>query len=256
MLKVFMIKQFIVLLLFVSSLLVSTALACETKAVVPVYVYHQQPPYIINFSEQKGLYFDFVSRLNSLSERFLFEVTLIPRKRAERMLENQIMEGILLGVNPKWFKDKAETKYLWTDEVFTDRDEVVSLKANAIEFNGANSLTDLVVGGVRGFYYYGINELVAAKKAKRIDTVSEPDLFTMMLKERVDVTIISKLTYNYMINNNGWQNQFYLSVIPHDIYQRRMLVPRNMSETFMPLQALILKIQQDKNWQENIARYQ
>ncbi len=91
----------------------------------------------------------------------------------------------------------------------------------------------MVFGGVRGFYYYGITELVTAKKAKRIDTVSEPDLFTMLLKQRVDVTIISKLTFNYMVKKNNWQNDFYLSTIPHDTYERRILVPLNMTETFL-----------------------
>lgn len=253
---VFMSKLRIILFTFSVLLLAPSAFANGGKVIVPVYVYHQQPPYIISSSEKSGLYFDFVKHLNALSKNYFFEVTFMPRKRVERMLEKQTMDGILLGVNPKWFKDKTETKYLWTAEVFNDRDEVVSLKSKSIEFSGADSLTDMVVGGVRGFYYYGINELVAAKKAKRIDTVSEPDLFMMMLKERVDVTILSLLTYNYMVKENNWQNEFYLSVIPHDIYQRRILVPRNMKQAYQPLQELITQIQQNKSWQDKILSYQ
>ncbi len=244
------------LLILIISLFISTASAGENKRLVPVYVYHQQPPYIIDFSLQSGLYFDFVKRLNTLSENYHFEVTSIPRKRAERMLDNHSMDGILLGVSPKWFKDKKETKYLWSSAIFNDSDEVVSLKNKAIEFTNPESLTGMVVGGVRGFYYYGINELVTAKKAKRIDTVNEPNLFTMLLKQRVDVTIISKLTFHYMVKKNDWQNNFYLSAIPHDIYERRILVPRNMEKVFQPLQNLVDKVKQDNRWQKNISRYQ
>ncbi len=112
----------------------SSALAIEAKLLVPVYVYHQQPPYIIQFGKQTGLYFDFVERLNTLSESYHFEVIFIPRKRVERMLGSNSLDGILLGVNPKWFKDNNETKYLWSTAAFNDRDEVVSLKNKSIEF--------------------------------------------------------------------------------------------------------------------------
>jgi len=197
-----------------------------------------------------------VQHLNTLSDNYHFEVTLIPRKRVEHMLDRGSLDGILLGVNPKWFKDKHERKYLWSSAIFNDSDEVVSLKNKAIEFINPDSLTGMVVGGVRGFYYYGINELVTAKKAKRIDTVSEPDLFTMLIKQRVDVTIISKLTFNYMVQEKNWQNYFHLSATPHDTYERRILVPRNMARTFQPLQQLVDKIKQDKAWQQTLNRYQ
>lgn len=251
-----MAKNLFFLLILISSLIVENVLATEVKSLVPVYVYHQQPPYIIHLDKQTGLYFDFVKRLNALSDDYNFEVMFIPRKRVERMLESNSMNGILLGVNPKWFKDKNESKYLWSSVIFHDRDEVVSLKAKPVEFNGAESLSGMVVGGVRGFYYYGINELVLAKKAKRIDTVNEPNLFILLLKQRVDLTIISKLTFNYMVEQNEWQNDFHLSTIPHDIYQRRILVPRNMKATYQPLQQLLGKIKQDKAWQQTISLYQ
>jgi len=232
------------------------ASAKENKPLIPVYVYHQQPPYIIDFSMQKGLYFEFVKRLNILSDNYRFEVIYIPRKRVERMLEQHSMNGILLGVNPKWFKDKDESKYLWSSVVFNDRDEIVSLKSKPVEYSGPDSLAGMIIAGVRGFYYYGINELVSANKAQRIDTVSEPDLFMMLLKQRADVTIISKLTFNYMINNNDWQSSFHLSATPHDIYQRRILIPRNMAKTHQPIQQHIIKIQQDITWLHTLANYE
>jgi polar amino acid transport system substrate-binding protein len=250
-----MTKHLSIILLLLSFSLLPFVAAGENKPLIPVYVYHQQPPYIIDFSMQKGLYFEFVKRLNTLSDNYRFEVIFIPRKRVERMLDEHSMEGILLGVNPKWFKDKDETKYLWSSVVFNDRDEIVSLKSKPVEYSGPDSLTDMVIAGVRGFYYYGINELVLANKAKRIDTVNEPDLFTMLLKQRADVTIISKLTFNYMIKENNWKNSFHLSTKPHDIYQRRILIPHKMAKIHQPLQQHIIKIQQDTTWQDTLANY-
>jgi len=250
-----MIKHLSIIIFFIGSFLPSYVTAVETKPLVPVYVYHQQPPYIIDFKNKKGLYFEFVNRLDTLSENYRFEVVFIPRKRVERMLDDHSMDGILLGVNPKWFKDKDESKYLWSSVIFNDRDDIVSLKANPVEYSGVESLSGMVIAGVRGFYYYGINELVLAKKAKRIDTVSEPDLFIMLLKQRADVTIISKLTFNYMVKAHGWKNSFHRSVIPHDIYERRILILKNMAKIHQSLQPLIAKIQQDMTWQSTLAKY-
>jgi len=248
-------KHLSTLLILIGCFLTSSALAGETKTLVPVYVYHQQPPYIIHFEQQSGLYFDFVKRLNALSDNYNFEVTFIPRKRVEYMLDNHSMDGILLGVNPKWFKDKNETKYLWSSVIFNDRDEIVSLKSNSVEFSGPESLAGMVIGGVRGFYYYGINELVLAKRAMRVDTVSEPDLFTMLIKQRVAVTIISRLTFDYMVKRNNWQNDFYLSSTPHDVFERRILIPKNMTSIYPHLQLIISKVQQYEAWQKVIASY-
>lgn len=250
-----MVKYLLSLCLFIFSLTVPIALALSHKQVVPVYVYHLQPPLIINLQNNDGIYFEFVKRLNLLSNKYEFEVISIPRKRVERMLDTQSMQGILLGVNPKWFKDSLETKYLWTTEIISGRDEVVSLKSNSYEFNGAESLTGKVIGGVRGFYYYGVNELVLAKKAQRVDTVSEPDLMSMLLKQRVEVAIIGKLTFEYMVKQNNWQDKFYLSNIPHDIFARKILVPRDLAVIHQHLQQLNTIVQQDKTWQRITASY-
>lgn len=250
-----MAKYLFILSLLVSLLFMPNVVAGAAKSLVPVYVYHLQPPLIINLASKRGIYFEFVKRLNLLSDKYEFEVVSIPRKRVERMLDTHSMHGILLGVNPKWFKDKQEKKHLWTAKILSGRDEVVSLKAAAHEFEGASSLTDKVIGGVRGFYYYGINELILAKQAKRVDTVSEPDLLSMLLKQRVEVAIIGKLTFEYMIKQNSWQDKFYLSNKPHDTFERKILIPRTMADVHQHLQQLNSKVQLDESWQDIIASY-
>lgn len=249
-------KHLATLLFAIVFLVIASASADETKPLVPVYVYHQQPPFIVNIEKKQGLYFDFVRRLNALNDEYLFKVTYVPRKRVERMLESHSMNAVLLGVNPTWFKDKEETKYLWTTVILNDRDEVVSLKTESIEFSGADSLVGVTLGGVRGYYYYGINELVSAKKIRRVDTVGEAELFSMLLKERVEAAIIGKRTFDYMVSRNDWQNNFYLSAKPHDVFERRILVPQNMAMIYPYLQGIIDQLVRDKAWQEMIANYQ
>ncbi|MDT0604135.1 transporter substrate-binding domain-containing protein [Thalassotalea castellviae] len=130
------------------------------------------------------------------------------------MIANETLNGILLGVNPVWFSDKDEKEYLWTPRVFTDRDEIVSLISQSIEFIKPQSLKGKVFGGVRGFYYFGINELIEEEIITRVDTANEVDLFSMLLNQRVDAAIISRSTFDHTIKKNNWQNKFHLSKKP------------------------------------------
>ncbi len=246
-----MVKYWLIFLL-----LCPAAFAAQIKPKMTVYAYHLQPPLIIDIDNQTGLYFDFVRQLNKLSDNYQFELAFVPRKRLEAMLQRDEMTGVLLGVNPKWFKDKAEQKYLWTSTVFTDRDEIVSLKATPLEYQSPNSLKGKVIGGVRGFYYAGINELVARGKVSRVDTAGEAALLTMLTKGRVDAAIIGRSMYDYLVKGSGLGNTFHLSEKPHDSYNRRVLVPKSQRAIFSHLQALITELDQDCLWQLALKQYQ
>lgn len=233
----------------------SFAQAATEKAVISVYSYHLKPPLIVNDMEQKGLYFDVINHLNTSSSIYHFNLVYVPRKRIERMIAEGSFDGILLGVNPIWFKDKNETKYLWTPRIFTDRDEVVSLKQNSFEFITPASLTGKIFGGVRGFYYFGINEFISTQGALRVDTVREIDLFKMLLNKRIDTAVISRSTYDYMLSLNHWHDQFYLSQKPHDIYDRRILIPKEKQALYEHIKPIIEHLQFNKAWQQTIDSY-
>lgn len=246
-----MVKYWLVFLL-----ICPVVFAQQVKPKVTVYAYHMQPPLIIDLDSQTGLYFDFVRKLNKLSANYEFELEFVPRKRIEAMLERNAMQGVLLGVNPKWFKDKDEQKYLWTTTVFTDRDEVVSLKSTPFEYQSPDSLKGKLIGGVRGFYYAGINELVARGKVSRVDTAGEAALLTMLIKKRVDAAIIGRSMYDYLLNEPALQGKFHLSDNPHDSYDRRVLIPKSQVDVYQHMQALITELDKDCLWQLAVKRYQ
>ncbi|TPH12137.1 substrate-binding periplasmic protein [Litorilituus lipolyticus] len=227
-----------------------------SKIPINVYVYHMQPPLVINLEDETGLYFEFTRYLNKLTARYHFEVVFLPRKRLDRMLSENRISGVVLGVNPTWFKDKAQTKYLWTAAFMHDRDEIISLNSNPFQYNKPASLEGMVIGGVRGFYYYGINELVKAGKAVRVDTVKELDLFPMLLKRRVDVAIIGRSAYGYMMKETQWHDVFHLSTEPHDSFERRILVTKDRRALHQKLSEIVEKLPNDKLWQQSLLNYQ
>lgn len=222
---------------------------------VTVYTYHEKPPLVTNATKKQGMYYDFTRRLNTISTKYHFEIVTIPRKRIERMLASNTLNGILLGVNPVWFSDKEELKYHWTPRIFSDRDEIVSLIQQSIEFIKPQSLEGKVFGGVRGFYYYGISELIAKQRIIEVNTAHEVDLFSMLLNQRIDVAVISRSTFDHMLKKNPWKNKFHLSKKPHDIYDRRILVPLKYSEVYQHIAPIIEDLQFDKAWQNHLKSY-
>jgi len=246
-------------LIFTCTFLFSTQLfsaeITEQKINVDVYVYHLKPPFIVSDTYELGLYFDFSDYLNSKSNKYHFETVFVPRKRIDIMLKNNSFNGVLLGVNPLWFKDNTETKYLWTSNFYQDQDEVVSLHEKPIEYNEANSLFGQVLGGVRGFYYFGIDELVSQGEISRVDTIGEYELLQMLMFKRIDVGIISRSTLSYLTKAKGWQNKFHVSKQPHDKYQRRILVPRHCVDIYEEIAPIVDNLANDPEWESILQKY-
>ena len=227
----------------------------QAKELVNVYVYHLKPPFVVDLVKQQGLYFDFSKYMNDAAPNYDFHTIFVPRKRITSMLEQGKLDGILLGVNPVWFKDKEETKFLWSDTVLVDRDDFVSLKENPFEYTKPMSLKGKILGGVRGFYYRGINELVDQKEIIRVDTVGEDALLHMLLNKRIDTAIISQSAFKYITQEQELRDQFHLSKIPHDQFARRVLFPKKLEPIYQELKAKINAMQNDKRWKNMVSSY-
>lgn len=120
----------LILLLFVFSSFLNAKISK-----VDIYTYHDMPPYVINLKERSGLYFDFVNLFNQMNSGYTFNLIYMPRKRLDYRLDQNKLDGIVIGVKPKWFKDASQTRFLWSPVIMQDKDVFVSLKQNPIEVN-------------------------------------------------------------------------------------------------------------------------
>ncbi|MDP3814290.1 ABC transporter substrate-binding protein [Pseudomonas sp.] len=223
---------------------------------ITVYAYHLKPPFIVDQHQEQGLYYDFSAFLNSKGDAYRFRTQFVPRNRVEHDLAHQRFDGVLLGVNPIWFQDQAEKKYLWTPGIFEDQDEIVSLIETRFDYQGPQSLIGKKLGGVLGFSYFGVDTLAAKGHIARINTVGEREVLEMLLKGRVDAGIVSRSTLNYLVAREGWQGRFYLSRQPHDTFSRRVLVLRRDQELYDYLLPILQGLQTDKDWQAILRKYQ
>jgi len=225
------------------------------KKLVPSYAYRLIPPYIIDIELEIGLYYDFSRYLSQKSDTYQFHTLFVPRKRIEIYLNRNQMEGMLIGVNPIWFNDAAQKKYLWSSPIFQDQDDLISLANNKLEFNGPQSLYGKKLGGVLGFYYFGIDEAVKSGQITRDNTNSESSILSMILHQRIDAGIVSKSTFDYLVNENSWQGQFHISKQPHDKYSRHILVPHKYEELHKHIEAIARDISSDPIWQEMLRQH-
>lgn len=223
---------------------------------VIIYTYHLKPPFIVNLKHESGLYYDFSDYLNQKQNTYHFVTKYAPRKRAEHLLRDERLYGALIGVTPAWFGDKEEKKYLWTQRLLSDRDEMVSLKSNPLEYTGARSLYGKKLGGVLGYYYWAVDKDVKAGNIMQVDVKGEESILRILLKHRVDIGIVSRSTYNYLLKHNPvFRGKFHISRQAHETFERRILVPLEYKDLYVKLNQITKRIENDPEWQKYLDRY-
>lgn len=207
---------------------------------VNIYIYHLKPPYIEQLELETGLYFEIVELFNRFQNKYHFVPQFVPRKRLNREIANNTLDGMILGVHPVWFKDKEQSKYLWTAPLLHDQDEFVSPIKLPFNYLGDDSIINKNIGGVRGYHYFRLAPALKSGKAKFTPTSSELQLLEMLIKERLDLAVISRATLNYYFNiHPDWREKVYFSKTPHETYYRAMLSPKSLNEPFNIINKLV-----------------
>lgn len=242
--------------LFVFIVGLASISSLDAKELVYLYTYHKKPPFIVSQVEQQGLYYELANLLSEQSDNYQFKTIYVPRKRLDVMVERDNFDGIVIGVSPAWFKDKQETKYLWTQGFFRDRDEFVSLTSSPFEYDDVESLSGLVIGSVAGYYYFGVNEGVRKGTIKRINTVGELEVLKLIEKQRVDIGLVSSSVFKYLRKAGVVNNVFHFSKHPHDEFVRRAFTTKNNQPLHQEVVEVLKQLESSGKLPEVIAMYQ
>ena len=226
------------------------------KPLVHLYTYHYKPPFLIDTHTQQGFYYDVAEYFNEQSERYQFKVTYLPRKRLDYLLRQQQLNGIVMGVLPKWFGDANEQNFQWLPGFYPDKDAFISLTSTPFEYQTQESLTGKVVGCVAGHYYFDVNEAVQKGLAQRIDTVAEYQVLQLINKGRVDFGLISESTFKYFVNHSNIAGNFYISKQPHDAYVRRAFFTSEQPALYEEVRRLFDLAQSTGTWQTLKKQYE
>lgn len=223
---------------------------------IVLYAYHLKPPYIIDRNKEIGLYYDLAAYLNERIPAHTFRTVYLPRRRLESDLELGRLHGMVIGVNPSWFKDETRTRYYWTPPILRDEDVVVSAADKPLNYQGPESLVDKSVGLPMGYYYYGVDELVRAGRVRRDDAISEEVSLEKLALKRTDAAIVTRRTLDYLERQRPeWKARFFIAKKPHDEFDRMVLVPHEFGAVMPELNAVLGPIMHDPDWQKRIKKY-
>ena len=243
----------------VLALLIGVVTLCRAHGAeqsVYLYVYHNKPPFIVDIDRKNGLYFDFARLLNQRSDKYEFITVYVPRKRLDRMIESNVLDGVVLGANPVWFKDLAETRFLWLPAIFDDADEFVSLRTTPFEYIDQTSFNGKTLAGVAGYFYYATVNAVEEGRLERVDTIGEQEVLSLIALGRADMGIVSQSVFKYLQKHGDLDDVFHFSARRHEVFERRAFMSRERPELYKEIRPLIRGVLNDGSWQKLVERYQ
>jgi polar amino acid transport system substrate-binding protein len=217
--------------------LLMAAVSAAQPVAVTLYAYHDKPPYMTDVLRQEGQYYDLVRFLNAQSDDYQFTLQFMPRNRVERLLAQGALGGPVIGVNPLWFKDPQEQRYLWTQAIFHDQDVFVSPVDKPFDYESPSTLHGKMVCLVLGNYYFGISEAIEKGLLRRLAANREEVILEMLDLKRCDFGVISLSLFHYHQNLTQWRQHYHLASKPHDSFARRILVPKTQPALHAYLQA-------------------
>lgn len=231
-------KKFLFLVLFFSFFCSSWA-RTETITVVPPY---DVPPYIINYSEQKGIVFDLVNKLNKLHKnKFHFIVKLIPRARAIQMLDDSKNPMIISFISPTWIDKKREKDYLWSHVLFEDSNVIIYKRNSHIK--KVQKVSDL--SGLRTSQVTGMKNQLYDDLKKQIpltidSSLSIDNTFNKLEAGRIDFFITGLSIFNYYKTQDKFQNLTFQDNLLSNKFNRQLLIhPKNRTDILNAVNATI-----------------
>ncbi len=228
-----------------------TAWADESKAgtrVIPLWTYHDYPPFIINREKRFGFSYSFAKILQQYGKGNIeFTLRPAPRKRIDHWLEEG-REGIVLWVNPSWFRDLGQEKYRWSGALLQDINEVISRQRSPVRYSGTRSLRGLRFGALLGEIYPSLQSMVEDGTLHRDDVASPMLNLRKLLHDRIDFTIMPRSEFIYLTHDSGQRADYHVSAVPYQRFTRHLLIQSEEADLLGLLEFFDAHIGVDRGW--------
>lgn len=202
------------------------------------------PYYIPNAPENPGILGEIVPLLLAKAQ-INIEKHNFPPRRTNYALDNGLLDFDF--VSPSWFpnNDLGEL-FVQSSALLAIQENIITLKANAKDWQHADQLTGKAIGTVRGYLYHNDAEFT------RVDFISERELIIALEKNRVKAAISGDLPALY------WAKQLNSPITLAAIHSKGDLVMRLRKEhaALLPqINAAIAELQADGTIQHIIDKY-
>lgn len=218
---------------------------------VDIYEYHQFPPMVVSQEKAVGLSFAFARYLSNVSNRqYHFKIHLISMNDLQLKLKSQ-QPAVVLFVNPIWFDDPQESKFLWSKEVLTLKDEIVSLSGKPFVFTQNEDYKGKRIGGIKGYTYPALDLLVSENLAQRVDAEGDlENLKRLYKKGDLDAIIVNQGPLKFYSQLLGIENKLFVSPKPSGVYQVKIMVTKSQPAVFEFIQNVLANMKEDPAWIE------
>lgn len=214
-----------------------------------LFTYHNFPPFVVD--KTQGLSFDLATHLSQEVPGVAFNTEVLPRKRLDSLLKSR--EMIVPWVAPLWLGDKNKTKYRWSNPIMEDASGYIYPASSAKQYTQPEDLIGLTVGGIRGYRFIHVDDLVQAGKVKRIDANSEIQLFKLMQTGRVALGLAPVSGSKYLIKINGWLGKYTINT--HHRVNRHLMFHNIPQSVVDPVMKVLGELPHHPRWQQTLSRY-
>ncbi|MFY0642196.1 MAG: hypothetical protein JXR16_14180 [Bermanella sp.] len=220
-----------------------------SSPVVTIYEYHQFPPMVVSQSKRVGLSFGFARYLTKKSKgMYRFNVEVVTMQTLQSHLKSGL-SAMVIFVNPIWFSDNNMEKYLWTDSVLALRDEIVSKKEKPFSYLDKNSFIGKVIGGIEGYTYPVLDEVVKSGDADRVNAKSDiENLKNLKEGNELDAVIVNEGPLKFYSQILGIEDEVFVSNKPSGEYKVRILLTKDLLPVYQFLAGIIPKFESDDDW--------
>lgn len=230
----------------------------STAESIVIYTYHDKPPYFFRnptTGELQGVYADLINMVNDRLSSPILELEYLPRRRLNLMLENNRLIGGVVGVNPLWFDDINQRRYVWSRSFMVDEDVIVIRDDSSIGYQQPDDLAGLHIALVEGLYYWGVTELIEDSLVRASITATELQNLQMVARQRVDASIVGMLTFEHYDANEVFDVKLRYLSTPHDRFERSIFLTGMERPQATGLMRAIDDVISDSTWQSRVAEY-
>ncbi|WP_028453157.1 ABC transporter substrate-binding protein [Chitinilyticum aquatile] len=230
--------------------------ASAAPRTVMLYSHYDYPPFVIPDGE--GLNQRLAERMSALSQgRYAFVLQMLPRKRLDQLLATPGWQGVVPWVNPQWFDDVRQQRFLWSAALLHDEDLLLSRPELALEWRGPESLQGLRLGGILGHRYVDVDALVGRGLILREDVPTLEANVRKLMAGRVDAIFVSRSGYFWLAQRfPSLPRDSHLSAVPRSRYDRHLFTSGSDAALNDFVLALPARLARDREWLAVLAQFQ
>ena len=220
---------------------------------IRLYNYKSAPPFVTGAGQ--GLTYDLVDYLNEkFRGTYRFVLFNLPRKHLDQMVAKGT-KGMVPWTCAAWHGDPKETKFQWTPGYFNDSNSIISLAKTPFEYDGPKSMAGHVMGGILGFFYLFLDDLVKNNELKRVDVSNVGEIFKRLQSGRIDTALVTASTAHYLLAQNKMAKEFHFSRKTHQSFSYQMLCQGLLDEQIKDIKRITADMSNDPDWKNRVSRY-